>query len=260
MDFRFILINKETDGTATVTFNRPEVLNALNSEVFKELASACSELEQDPEVKVVLITGGEKVFAAGADIKEMLNLEAVEVLKFGVNAHNAVNTLAAMTKPTIAVINGYALGGGMEVALACDFRVASEGAKMGLPEITLGIYPGAGGTQRLPRLVGASRAKEMILTGEMIDAAKAYEWGILNCLAKNGEAMDEAKKLAAKLTSKGAVALQLAKSVIDSGLEMDLHSALTQERQIFALLFATEDRKEGMQAFVEKRKPNFKDR
>lgn len=254
--FNHILLNLD-EGLATITLNRPQVLNALNNEVFAELGQAADQVAEDDGVRVVIITGGEKVFAAGADIGEMSTARPVDIYRFGAVAHQAMNKVENLGKPVIAVINGYALGGGLELVLACDLRVASATAKFGCPEINLGIFPGGGATQRLPRLIGVARTKELVYTGDLIDAGTALAMGLVNRVAAAGEAMNEARKLAKKLMSKGAVALRMAKESINTGLNTDLASGINVERQGFALLFSTADQKEGMRAFLEKRKPNF---
>lgn len=255
-NFKHILYDF-AEGIVTITLNRPQVLNALNSEVFTEMGQVIDRAGKDDLVRVLLITGGEKVFAAGADIAEMSVAQPMDIYRFSAVMHETLGKIEALGKPVIAVINGYALGGGLELALACDLRIASETAKFGLPEINLGIFPGGGGTQRLPRLVGIGRAKELIYTGEMISADTAFRMGLVNRVVPVGQAMDEGKKLAQKLVAKGAVALLLAKVAVNTGLDTDLASGITIERQCFALLFSTEDQKEGMSAFLEKRKANF---
>lgn len=254
--YETILVEVE-DGIGIITLNRPEVLNALNSQVFKELGEAVATLNENPEVRVLIITGGEKIFAAGADIKQMANSTAVDIATRGRPSMKTFNTIENLPKPVIAAIGGYALGGGCELALTADVRIAAENAQIGLPEIKLGILPGGGGTQRLPRLVGAGKAKELIFSGDFISAQEALEIGLVNKVVPTEELMNEAKKMAKKFASKGAVALALAKSCINEGLKMDLESGLQYEHKCFSILFATEDQKEGMQAFIEKRKPNF---
>jgi enoyl-CoA hydratase len=248
------------EGIATITLNRPEVLNALNSQVFNELAEAAADLGADEAVRVVLLTGGTKVFAAGADIKQMVDTTAVEMTLTDKPSHRAFQLLENLPKPVIAVIAGYALGGGLELALTADFRIASDNAQLGLPEIKLGILPGGGGTQRLPRLIGAGLAKELIFTGDFIDAQEAHRIGLVNKVVPVEELFTEAEKLARKLAERGAVALRLAKSAVNEGLRMDLEAGIKYEHQCFSMLFATEDQKEGMKAFIEKRKPQFKGR
>lgn len=259
MEFDTLFVSIE-DGVATVTLNRPPV-NPLNSTLFRELGEAAGLLEADSTVKAVIITGsGEKAFAAGADISEMKDLTPVEMYRFCQVSSAACNAVESMKKPTVAAVNGLALGGGCELALACDFRIASDKAKFGLPEITLGIIPGGGGTQRLPRLIGASRAKELLFLGEMIDAARAEQIGLVNRVAPAAEMMREARALASKLAARPAHALGVLKEAVNKGLNMNLHDALDFEMKSFILTFASDDRREGFSAFAEKRKPKFTDK
>ncbi|MCL6449308.1 MAG: enoyl-CoA hydratase/isomerase family protein [Armatimonadetes bacterium] len=256
MAYETLLLNIE-EGIAVITLNRPPV-NPLNSKLFRELGQAVEELDADPAVRAVIITGsGEKAFAAGADISEMKDLTPVEMYQFGRVSLETYNLVENMSKPTIAAVNGLALGGGCELALACDFRLASDKAKFGLPEITLGIIPGGGGTQRLPRLIGVSRAKELLFLGEMIDAARAEQIGLVNKVVPSAELMQEAKALALKLAARPAHALSVLKGTVNRGLNMNLHDALDFEAKNFILTFVGDDRREGFSAFMEKRKPRF---
>lgn len=256
MNYHTIIVEK-SEGIATITLNRPP-LNPLNSLVYRELAAAAAELESEPEVGAVIITGsGEKAFAAGADINEMKNMSPVEMYSFIKIAAGAYNVIEGMGKPTVAALNGLALGGGCELALACDIRVAAENAKIGLPEVNLGIIPGGGGTQRLPRVVGASRAKEMMFLGEAIDAAQAEKYGLVNKIVPASLLMDEARSLAGKLSKKAPVAIRMIKDSIRTGLNTDLPSGLDHECMCCVLAFSSEDRREGFAAFAEKRQPNF---
>ena len=259
MAYETIIVEIE-EGIATVTLNRPDVLNALNSQVFNELADAAENLGADDSVRVVIITGGDKVFAAGADIKAMASLSAVDITTSGRPSMRTFHLLENIHKPVIAAIAGYALGGGCELTLVADVRIAADNAQFGLPEIKLGILPGGGGTQRLPRLIGAGKAKELIFSGDFINAEEALRVGLVNKVVPADQLMTEAKKMAKKFAARGAVAISLAKSCVNEGLRMDLKMGLQYEHKCFALLFATEDQKEGMNAFVEKRKPNFKGR
>ncbi|AGL00069.1 enoyl-CoA hydratase/isomerase family protein [Desulfoscipio gibsoniae] len=259
MSFETILLGIE-DGIATITLNRPPV-NPLNSKLFRELSQAVGDLDADSSVRAVIITGsGEKAFAAGADISEMKNLTSVEMYRFCQVSLHTSNQIENMKKPTIAAINGLALGGGCELALTCDLRLASDKAKFGLPEITLGIIPGGGGTQRLPRLIGVSRAKELLFLGEMIDAVRAEQIGLVNRVVPYAELMQEAKKLARKLAAWSGHALGVLKGSVNKGINMNLHDALDFEMKNFILAFSSEDRREGFDAFMEKRKPKFNDR
>lgn len=257
-DYRNIMV--ERDGRiAVLTINRPEVRNALDPATWDELSRALRELEADPEVGVLIITGaGEKAFAAGADIRSLRERQMLDVLTSP--GQDILNQLEQLSKPVIAAINGYALGGGCELAMACDIRVAAETARLGLPELNLGIIPGAGGTQRLARLVGLGRAKELILTGEIIDAAEAERIGLVNKVVPADRLMEAAREVAEKILSKGPVAVAMAKRVIQAGADVDLRSGLALEKLAQTVLFATEDRLEGTTAFLEKRKPRFQGR
>lgn len=257
MAYETLLLSVE-EGVATITLNRPEVLNALNHNVFSELSEVAQQLADDDSVHAVIITGGEKVFAAGADIRDMANAEAIDIALAGRPSMKAFNIIENMPKPVIAAVAGYALGGGCELSLVCDVRIAADNAKFGLPEITLGILPGAGGTQRLPRLIGAGKAKEMIFSGDFIEADEALRVGLINKVVSAEQLMSEAKRLAKRFAMRGAVALRMAKSAVNEGLRMDLQAGLQYEHKCFSLLFATQDQKEGMQAFLEKRRPDFK--
>lgn len=246
------------DGIGVVTINRPKVLNALNGATLTEINTLFTEIAKDDSVKVVIVTGsGEKSFVAGADIAEMQNMTAIEARSWGKLGHSAFNKIENLPQPVIAAVNGFALGGGCELAMACDIRIASEKAKFGQPEAGLGIPPGFGGTQRLPRLVGKGRAKELIFTTDLIDAQEAYRIGLVNKVVKPEELITAAHELAKKIMQRGQVAVQLCKASINEGLDMDLDSGLAYEAEVFGLCFATEDQKEGMTAFLEKRKPAF---
>ncbi len=259
MPYKVIFLSKE-DGIATITINRPP-MNPLGSQVLRELIQAIDEIQADSSVKAVIITGaGEKAFVAGADITEMVNLTPMEAYPFCQNFLVAFTKLENLGKPVIAAINGLCLGGGTELTLACDFRIAADTAKFGQPEINLGIIPGAGGTQRLSRLIGTVKAKELIFLGDIIDATTALNIGLVNNVVPLSSLMEEAVKLAKNLASKPAVAMKMAKDSINTGMNLDITSALTLEIQNFILSFASDDRKEGMAAFVEKRKPNFTDK
>ncbi|OLN26954.1 enoyl-CoA hydratase/isomerase family protein [Desulfosporosinus metallidurans] len=259
MAYETIIVQIE-EGIATITLNRPMVLNALSNQVFNEIAEAASTLSADPSVRVVIITGGEKVFAAGADIGQMAAATAVEVMNSDRPSQRAINIIENMPKPVIAAVAGFALGGGCELTLAADVRIAADNAQFGLPEIKLGILPGAGGTQRLPRLIGVGRAKEMIFTGNFISAEEAWRIGLVNKVVPVDQLFIEAKKMAKRFAALGAVALSMAKSAVNEGLKMDLETGLQYENKCFNLLFATEDQKEGMKAFLEKRPANFQGR
>jgi len=257
MSYETITLERE-DPIGILRINRPHVLNALNKTVFLELNSLLDEIEKEVVPKVVILTGaGEKAFVAGTDIAEMERLSSFEARAFAAVAGTAIDKLANLNRPVIAAINGFALGGGCELAMACDLRIASEKAKLGQPEINLGIIPGSGGTQRLSRLVGPSRAKQMIFTGEIIDAQTALRMGLVDRVVSHDQLMEEVKKIALVIATKSKIALALAKSAIQRGLDMDLPTALNYEIECFAQCFASQDQKEGMKAFLEKRKPNF---
>jgi len=248
---------KVEEGIATITLNRPPV-NAMNTRLFQELGQVAAELEADPAVRVVVITGsGEKAFAAGVDITEMKDLTPVGAYHFCKTAGCAFSLVENMSKPTIAAVKGLALGGGCELALTCDFRLAAETAKFALPEINLGIIPGGGATQRLPRLLGVARAKELLFLGEMIDASLAGQYGLVSKVVPAAELAGEAKALANKLAMKSAHALGVIKNSVNLGLNMNLSEALDFETKNFILAFASDDRREGIGAFMEKRKPVF---
>lgn len=257
MEFKNLLIEND-NGIATLTINRPQALNSLNSETLTELGYALYQLEYDAAVKVVILTGaGEKAFVAGADIKEMAEMTAYEGHQFGRKGQHVMLAVEKMKTPVIAAVNGFALGGGLELALGCDFIYASSKAKLGFPEVTLGIMPGFGGTQNLPRLIGKSRANELIFTGRIITAEKALAWGIVNELFPPEELMAKAKETAATIAGVGSLGVAYAKDAVANGLNMSREDGFRYEASLFGVLFATEDQKEGMCAFVEKRKAEF---
>ncbi|MBI9076594.1 MAG: enoyl-CoA hydratase [Desulfatibacillum sp.] len=257
MDLKYVLFSKE-DGIAWIRLNRPDKLNALNHEVFGEIGEAVAKCAADDEVRVVVLTGSDRVFAAGADIEHMSKGQIADAFTLTDASTRTQESLADLPKPTIAAISGYALGGGLELALCCDFRIASENAVVGLPEINLGIIPGGGGTQRLPRLINYSMAAEMIMTGGMVKAERAERLGILNRVVPQDQLETEVKKLAGKLMSKSSIALRAAKTAMRKGLNVSLKDGLQIEQDLFCMLFGTEDQKEGMAAFLEKRKASFK--
>lgn len=252
------LIVSKKDGIATVTIDNPP-MNVLSQKVLKELGDVFTELKDDPEVISIILTGnGDRAFMAGADIKEFPEREKNKDNL--VDADKIFNIIENIPKPTIALINGYALGGGLELALTCDIRIAEEHAQVGLPEVKLGLLPGAGGTQRLPRLVGPSKAKEIMFTGDPLPAEEALQLGIVNKVVKKGEGIEEAEKFARKFVSLSLQAISRIKELVNVGSELPLEEGLKLEAQKFEEIFATEDAKEGVQAFIEKRKPEFKHR
>jgi len=247
-----------TDGIAILTFNRPKALNALNTSLLEELSHALHSIKADESVRVLVLTGaGEKSFIAGADITEINTLSPLGAKKFAQIGQDVISQLQGLYIPVIAAVNGFALGGGCEMALACDFIYASEKAIFGLPEISLGIIPGFGGTQRLPRLIGANMAKEMIFTGKHISAAEAKEIGLVNKIFSPEELVVAATETAKLIASKGKASLSAAKQTVNQGLNTDLQSGLAIERDAFALMLASPDAKEGTSAFLEKRKAVF---
>ena len=246
------------DGIATLTFNRPKALNALNSALLEELADALDSIRADESIRVLILTGaGEKAFIAGADITEIATLTPLAAKKFAQFGQDIISKLQGLAIPVIAAVNGYALGGGCEMALACDFIYASEKALFGLPEITLGLIPGFGGTQRLPRLIGANRAKEMIFTGQHLTATEAQAIGLVNKIFAPEELQAAVEKVAKLIATKGKASLCAAKQTVGQGLNTDLTTGLSIERDAFALCLANPDSKEGTSAFLEKRKPVF---
>lgn len=259
MSYKNILVEKK-NGTGTITINRPQVRNALDIETLEELIQAVSDLEHDTTVHVALLTGKDKSFIAGADIKQMHSMTGLEARRFSTLGHHLLRSIEGSRIPYIAAVNGYALGGGCEVMMACDIILAASNAKIGQPEISLGIHPGFGGTQRLPRLVGPSKAKELLLTGDAIDAQEALRIGLVNKVVDPEQLMVEAEKLAGTIVAKSGVQTQFIKSLVNTGANIDLPSACELEVSSFAASFSTEDQKEGMSAFLEKRKPVFKTR
>lgn len=257
MTYQNLLFERE-GSIGLLAINRPKVLNALNRETMTEISQAVKKIATDPDVAVLIITGsGEKSFVAGADIGEMRTLSALEGRAWSKFSQATFNTIENLPQPVIAAVNGYALGGGCELAMSCDIRIASEKAKFGQPEVLLGVVPAFAGTQRLPRLVGKGRAKELLFTGDQIDAAEAYRIGLVNKVVPAGELLTAAKALAEKIISRGPVAVQLCKAAVNEGLDMDLESGQAYEAEVFGLCFATADQKEGMSAFVEKRPAKF---
>jgi enoyl-CoA hydratase len=248
----------EKAAIATLTVNRPTALNALNQEVLEELARVIREVRHDSSVRVLIVTGaGERAFVAGADIAAMSKMTTAEGLDFSRLGHRVMETFEDLPIPAIAAVNGFALGGGLELALACDLIIASEKARFGQPEINLGLIPGFGGTQRLPHRIGHNKARELIMTGEMFDAKAALEWGLANQVVPAAELMDTARKLAEKIASKSAFALRQAKAALRAAFTMEEDAGLRFEQQTFGVVFGSADRVEGTAAFVEKREPKW---
>ena len=247
------------DGIATITINRPEKLNALNADVIAELEDALKFVESNTTARALIITGaGEKAFVAGADISELNTLDVISGKEFAERGQQVFNYIEKFSKPVIAAVNGYALGGGSELAWACHFRLASENAKFGQPEVNLGIIPGYGGTQRLVRLVGKGRATELILLGNQFDARTAFEWGLVNKVVPLPQLMNTAYELAKTLAAKAPVAIRLALQALNAAVQLPQDEGMKIEAQLFALCCGTDDHKEGTRAFLEKRSPVWK--
>lgn len=253
------LLFETKNKIATITINRPKVLNALNVRTMHELQEVFTKLKEDDSVGGVILTGaGEKSFVAGADILELAAQDPVGAKEFSVASQETLHLIEHFPKPVIAAVNGFCLGGGCELAMACHMRVASDNAKFGQPEVSLGIICGNGGSQRLPRLVGKGRALELILTGEMIDAQEAYRIGLANKVTSQDELIATAESILTTIFTKGPVAVKLSLEAVNHGLEMTLEEGIQLEANLFGLCFSTHDMKEGTRAFIEKRKPNFK--
>ena len=257
MDFQHVLVEKK-GSIGILTINRPDKLNALNTHVVQEISSAFSTLESDSDVRVVIITGaGEKAFIAGADISEMQNITPLKALEFASHGQKMLEAIENSDKIVIAAMNGYALGGGCELSMACDLRIASENARIGQPEIKIGVIPGWGGTQRLTRFVGKTKTKELVLIGDPISAQEAERIGLINKVVPQETLIEDVMKTAETIAKLGTFSLSAAKHAIDRGLEIDFAKGQELERQFFALCFASPDQKEGMTAFLEKRAPKF---
>jgi enoyl-CoA hydratase len=259
MIYQNIIVEKN-NGIATITMNRPQVRNALDKQTVAELIHAVQDLEADKTIHVAVLTGTDKAFIAGADIKQMQGMNSLEAKEFAAQGHHLLQSIESARIPYIAAVNGYALGGGCEVMMACDLIIASTTARIGQPEINLGIHPGFGGTQRLPRLVGPIKAKELLLTGDTIDATEALRIRLVNKIVEPEKLMEETQNLAQKITGKSAVQTSFIKKLVNKGTNIDLPSACALEIFSFSASFATHDQKEGMTAFLEKRKPQFKDK
>lgn len=257
MEFIKLTLEEEL---AIVTIDRPKSLNALNSQVYREIIATLGQIETMDEIKVVILTGsGDKAFAAGADIAQMVHEDSMAGRRLSGLCHDAANLLEGMRQVTIAAVNGFALGGGCELTLACDIRIAAENARFALPEVTLGIIPGGGGTQRLSRIIGVGRAKELIFTGDQIDAQEAYRMGLANHVVPKEELMDTCRALGKKIASRASYAVFLAKTAVNSSLEIDLKNGAEREKDLLGLAFATHDKREGMEAFLARRAPDFQD-
>ena len=253
------IVYEVKDGIATITFNRPKALNALNGALLAELSRSLDEIAADEDIRVLILTGaGDKAFVAGADISELATFDSLKAKAFGRRGHDIINKLQQLPIAVIAAVNGFALGGGTEISIACDFIYASENAKFGQPEINLGVIPGFGGTQRLPRLIGTNMAKELIFTGKMISAAEALQLGLVNKVVPHDSLMDEVLKTAGVIASKGKVSLREAKLAVNKGMDVDLASGCGIEIDAFALCYASPDAREGTSAFLEKRQADFK--
>lgn len=242
---------------ALVTLDRPEALNALNRATLEELDRVFGSLETEDDLRCVILTGAGKAFVAGADIREMANFNPDQAEAFAHFGQSVFNRISAFPRPVIAALNGFALGGGFELALACDFRIASEKTKVGQPEVNLGVIPGFGGTQRLPRLIGPARAKYLLLTGATLDAAQALDWGLVEEVVAPEALLERCRTLATTLVQKGPLALSRCKQAVDQGLDLGLPLALELETRLFARSFGSQDQKEGMQAFLDKRPASF---
>lgn len=257
MTYENLLLKKE-GNIGILSINRPNELNALNSKVLDELNMAIDDISLDNDIHVLIISGEGRAFVAGADIEEMKNKNASEARNFANKGLTVFRKIELMEKPVIAAVNGFALGGGCELAMSCDIRIASQKAKFGQPEVGLGITPGFGGTQRLSRLVGLGKAKELIFTADIIKADEAFIIGLVNKVVEADQLMDESMKLASKIASKGQLAVRYSKTAINRGFETDLETGMVIEKELFALCFATEDQKEAMSAFLDKRDAIYK--
>ncbi len=253
-----VLLERPAERVALLRINRPDARNALNMEVRKLLAQHLTELGQDSAIRAIVLTGNDKAFAAGADIKEMAGAGTIEMMQRG--THHLWRVIAACPKPVIAAVNGFALGGGCELAMTCDIIVAGEGARLGQPEVKIGILPGGGGTQRLPRAVGKYKAMKICLTGDMIPAKEAYEMGLVSEVVPDAEVEARAIALASQIASYSPLAVQQIKELIVAGQDASLDAALRLETKALHILFSSQDQKEGMQAFVDKRNPDFQGR
>ena len=259
MEYKKLII-QDNGAVRVIKINNPEALNALNTAILKELDAAFTEVAEDNGILAVVLTGEGRAFVAGADISEMKSKNAIEGEIFGKLGASVFRKIELLPKPVIAAVNGFALGGGCELAMSCDIRLASAKAKFGQPEVGLGITPGFSGTQRMPRLIGMGKAKELIYTADIIDAAEAYRIGLVNHVYEPEALMEEAMKMAEKIASKAPIAVKNSKEAINRGIQTDMDSAVAIEAYLYGLCFASEDPKEGMTAFFEKRKANFQNK
>jgi len=256
MSFKNIIV--ETDGNLGILkINRPDVLNAVNIETILEIEQAMQDFNEDNSIYVVIITGEGKAFVSGSDIARLADMDVLKAREYSRIGQRVLSYIENMEKPVIAAVNGYALGSGCELAMACDIRIASEKAKLGQPEVKLGLIPGHAGTQRLARLVGTAKAKELIYTGDLIDAQEALRIGLVNRVVSFDKLMDEAKDIANRIAAVGPTAVRVAKTVINRGIDANLTTANSYEMEAFSILFSTDEAKEGMKAFLEKRRPKW---
>jgi len=256
MAFKNIIV--ETDGNIGILkINRPDVLNAVNIETILEIERAMVDFQKDDTIAVVIITGQGKSFVSGSDIARLVEMDALAAREYSKIGQRVLSDIENMEKPVIAAVNGYALGSGCELAMACDMRIASDKAKFGQPEVKLGLIPGHAGTQRLARLVGVGKAKELIYTGDIIDGQEAVRIGLVNQVVASEALLEEVKNIAKKIASAGATAVRIAKTVINRGVDTNLNTATSYEMEAFSILFSTDEAKEGMKAFLEKRKPKW---
>ncbi len=256
MNYQNLLVEKEP-GVAIIKFNRPQVLNAVNIETILELESVLREFNSDPAIRVIILTGEGKAFVSGSDISKLIEMDSLKAREYSMTGQRVLTYIENMEKVVIAAVNGFALGSGCEIAMACDIRIASDKAKFGQPEVKLGLIPGHAGTQRLARLVGLGKAKELIFTGDLIDAQEALRIGLVNKVTTPEELINEAKNMSKKIIDVGPTAVKLAKTVLNRGIDANLTTANAYEMEAFSILFSLSESKEGMKAFLEKRQPKW---
>jgi len=254
------ILSESKDGICILTLNRPEVYNAISRELIAELGDELAAVDESADVKVLIVTGAGKGFQAGADIRELSKMTPLKLLRYNESLVRVIAAVERLRQPVIAAVNGPALGGGLELALACSIRIAAEGALLGLPEVKLGIIPGAGGTQRLPRLIGKGRAYWMMLTGDPVNAEEALRLGLVNRVVPRGEVLTAAVETARKIMANGPLAIELCKNAVEIGMDLPLEHAVQYAQKNCVTCFSTEDMKEGTAAFIEKRKPDFRGR